>query len=92
LDSKRTFEEVRGVKMAKKGNNVNYPDVVFTVDVPKPTRSVQYEPESFKEWREDRIRKIAGKKWLDAGAPHGRADEFWFAAEAEYEAMQGEPR
>lgn len=74
--------------MGKK--TVNYPDVYTVRVVPDSYQMPVFA--DFKEWREKQIRKLAGQKWLEAGAPHGRADEFWFAAEVEYEAMEGEPR
>lgn len=45
-------------------------------------------PDQVQERRTSIIRRLAGKKWLDAGAPGpetGRQDEFWYAAETEYE-------
>lgn len=33
---------------------------------------------------QENISRIAYFKWLDAGQPHGRDQEFWAAAEAEY--------
>lgn len=31
---------------------------------------------------QDKIKDIAYQLWQDAGSPHGRDQEFWFAAEA----------
>ena len=31
--------------------------------------------------REQRLRELAYQLWEQAGYPHGRADEFWLAAE-----------
>jgi hypothetical protein len=34
---------------------------------------------------DEMIRKRAHELWEKAGMPHGRSDEFWFAARAEFE-------
>ena len=34
---------------------------------------------------EEVIRKLAYELWEQAGRPDGRSDEFWFAAEFEFE-------
>ena len=34
---------------------------------------------------EEMIRKRAHELWEEACIPHGRSDEFWFAARAEFE-------
>ena len=42
---------------------------------------------------DQRLRDIAYRLWVDAGRPQGRADEFWFAAQAllDAEAPPAEP-
>jgi hypothetical protein len=32
---------------------------------------------------EERIRELAHRLWEQAGQPHGRSEEFWYAAEQE---------
>lgn len=32
---------------------------------------------------QEHIKDLAYRLWLDAGSPHGRDQEFWFAAEAQ---------
>ena len=46
----------------------------------------RYTPEEVKERWEWKISKKAKEKWIDAGRPEGRSDEFWFAAENEEKA------
>lgn len=35
--------------------------------------------------REQNVRELAYELWNHAGRPHGRQEEFWSQAEAEYE-------
>jgi hypothetical protein len=48
-------------------------------------KRIKLSEEEVQARRHRTINRLAGQKWLDAGAPDGRADEFWFAAEKEYD-------
>lgn len=37
---------------------------------------------------QDNIQDVAYRLWQDAGSPHGRDQEFWFAAEAQVRTAQ----
>lgn len=39
---------------------------------------------------QDTIRDLAYRLWQDAGGPHGRDQEFWYAAEAQVSAAPAE--
>lgn len=41
---------------------------------------------------QEKIKDIAYRLWQDAGSPHGRDQEFWYAAEVEVTAAKPQPQ